>query len=63
MKTLIILALLKVLKGAIVSYSQSLYQELLPFGIKVCCLWVALFGLSLIILRMILVNSHNRIRQ
>ncbi|QUM89464.1 SDR family NAD(P)-dependent oxidoreductase [Moritella sp. 36] len=25
-------------KAAIVSYSQSLYQELLPFGIKVCCL-------------------------
>ncbi|GLR74499.1 SDR family NAD(P)-dependent oxidoreductase [Aliivibrio sifiae] len=25
-------------KAAIVSYSQSLYQELLPFGVKVCCL-------------------------
>ncbi len=25
-------------KSAIVSYSQSLYHELLPFGIKVCCL-------------------------
>ncbi|SKA54861.1 short chain dehydrogenase [Enterovibrio nigricans DSM 22720] len=25
-------------KAAIVSYSQSLYSELLPFGIKVCCL-------------------------
>ncbi|PKG39720.1 SDR family NAD(P)-dependent oxidoreductase [Psychromonas sp. Urea-02u-13] len=25
-------------KAAIVSYSQSLYQELLPLGIKVCCL-------------------------
>ncbi|WP_050917634.1 SDR family NAD(P)-dependent oxidoreductase [Vibrio campbellii] len=25
-------------KSAMVSYSQSLYQELLPFGVKVCCL-------------------------
>ncbi|MCG9647700.1 SDR family NAD(P)-dependent oxidoreductase [Vibrio brasiliensis] len=25
-------------KAAIVSYSQSLYHELLPFGVKVCCL-------------------------
>ena len=25
-------------KSAIVSYSQSLYQELLPYNIKVCCL-------------------------
>ena len=25
-------------KAAMVSYSQSLYQELLPFGVKVCCL-------------------------
>jgi len=25
-------------KAAIVSYSQSLYDELLPFGVKVCCL-------------------------
>ncbi len=25
-------------KSAIVSYSQSLYKELLPFNIKVCCL-------------------------
>ncbi|SMY34873.1 SDR family NAD(P)-dependent oxidoreductase [Photobacterium andalusiense] len=25
-------------KSAIVSYTQSLYHELLPFGVKVCCL-------------------------
>ncbi|MBF4391762.1 SDR family NAD(P)-dependent oxidoreductase, partial [Vibrio anguillarum] len=25
-------------KAAIVRYSQSLYHELLPFGVKVCCL-------------------------
>ncbi|MBF4246711.1 SDR family NAD(P)-dependent oxidoreductase [Vibrio anguillarum] len=25
-------------KAAIVSYSQSLYHELLPFGVKICCL-------------------------